>query len=249
MCLQDPPGVPLYTMTGSMCKGGVTLPVLRCARGTTSLESFHLHLARYRDPLINMIIHLMSFRFIPGTSASAVHYQAYLLEGVTRWNQARALEAIQQQQPQVLRTFNLRLADKVFILYLVWYTNIKLVCLLIHCRSTMPVRDCLEIRSCQAPAQYTGEQFGIQYLYKQSLPELSPNNSDDAEEEEDKVDEDEGLGDESLIFPPSSVSEDFSTFSSVVENNEVYYTCTDVCDGGLSSCVTYVLGFSRESYR
>ena len=149
MCLQDPPGVPLYTMTGSMCKGGVTLPVLRCARGTTSLESFHLHLARYRDPLINMIIHLMSFRFIPGTSANAVHYQAYLLEGVTRWNQARALEAIQQQQPQVLRTFNLRLADKVFILYLVWYTNIKLICLLIHCRSTMPVRDCLEIRSCR----------------------------------------------------------------------------------------------------
>ena len=48
MCLQDPPGVPLYTITGSMCKGGVTLPVLRCARGTTLLESFHLHLARYQ---------------------------------------------------------------------------------------------------------------------------------------------------------------------------------------------------------
>ena len=47
LCLQDPPGVSLYTVTGSICKGGVTPPVLRCARGITSLESFHLHLARY----------------------------------------------------------------------------------------------------------------------------------------------------------------------------------------------------------
>ena len=45
-CLQDPPDVSLYTVTGSVTKGGVTLPTYRCARGTTSLESFHLHLAR-----------------------------------------------------------------------------------------------------------------------------------------------------------------------------------------------------------
>ena len=46
-CLQDPEGVALYTVTGHIMKGGMELPVLRCARGTTSLESFHLHLARY----------------------------------------------------------------------------------------------------------------------------------------------------------------------------------------------------------
>ena len=45
-CLQDPPGILLYTVIGRLQKGGVTLPVFRCARGTTSLESFHLHLAR-----------------------------------------------------------------------------------------------------------------------------------------------------------------------------------------------------------
>lgn len=45
-CLQDPPGVQLYTTTGHLTKGGVVLPVFRCARGSTSLESFHLHLAR-----------------------------------------------------------------------------------------------------------------------------------------------------------------------------------------------------------
>lgn len=45
-CLQDPPGILLYTITGHLKKGGVNLPVFRCARGSTSLESFHLHLAR-----------------------------------------------------------------------------------------------------------------------------------------------------------------------------------------------------------
>ena len=46
-CLQDSPGVQLYTITGYVTKGGVRLPQYRCARGSTSLESFHLHLNRY----------------------------------------------------------------------------------------------------------------------------------------------------------------------------------------------------------
>ena len=47
-CIQDPEGIPLYTIdiTGYIRKGGVDLPMLHCARGTISLESFHLHLAR-----------------------------------------------------------------------------------------------------------------------------------------------------------------------------------------------------------
>ena len=35
-CIQDPPGILLYTITGYITKGGVRLPVLRCARGSTS---------------------------------------------------------------------------------------------------------------------------------------------------------------------------------------------------------------------
>ena len=45
-CIQDPPSVQLYTEIARLVKGGVSLPVYRCARGSTSLESFHLHLAR-----------------------------------------------------------------------------------------------------------------------------------------------------------------------------------------------------------
>ena len=46
-CIQDPPGLQLYTKTGEACIGGVQLPIYRCARGSTSLESFHLHLNRF----------------------------------------------------------------------------------------------------------------------------------------------------------------------------------------------------------
>ena len=55
-CLQDPEGVQLYTKTGEILKGGVLIPVFRCARGSTSLESFHNHLKN----------------FIPGTVDSSV---------------------------------------------------------------------------------------------------------------------------------------------------------------------------------
>ena len=48
-CIQDPDGIILYTITGHISKGGVELPVFRCARGTTSLESLHLHLVGYAN--------------------------------------------------------------------------------------------------------------------------------------------------------------------------------------------------------
>jgi hypothetical protein len=106
-CLQDPPDITLYTITGYITKGGVKLPVLRCARGSTSLESFHLHIAR----------------FIPGSSANAVNYQAYLLEGITRWNSLRAIAAIDSPSHTTIRTFDSRLQDRVrtvIIAYAQW---------------------------------------------------------------------------------------------------------------------------------
>ncbi|XP_031423253.1 uncharacterized protein LOC116220492 isoform X2 [Clupea harengus] len=77
-CIQDPPGVALYTKMGERTKGGVRVPMYRCARGSTSLESFYLHLNR----------------FIPGTSANNLNFQIYLLEGLHRWNQDRGGAAL-----------------------------------------------------------------------------------------------------------------------------------------------------------
>ncbi|KAL3065077.1 hypothetical protein OYC64_015289 [Pagothenia borchgrevinki] len=76
-CIQDPAGLCLYTKTGQLTRGGVSLPVYRCARGSTSLESFHLHL----------------HRFIPGSSARGTFLQMLLLEGLTRWNEDRGKAA------------------------------------------------------------------------------------------------------------------------------------------------------------
>ena len=111
----------LYTITGYITKGGVKLPVLRCARGSTSLESFHLHIAR----------------FIPGSSTNAVNYQAYLLEGITRWNSLRAIAAINSPS-HTTQTFDSRLQDRVctvIILYAQWPK------LSMHLTVTIAIRD------------------------------------------------------------------------------------------------------------
>ncbi|XP_078495351.1 uncharacterized protein LOC144750182 [Ciona intestinalis] len=76
-CLQDPPNIQLYTITGMQVIGGISLPVYRCSRGSNSLESFHEHVRR----------------FVPGTTASDVFFQAYLLDGLSRWNADRAKSA------------------------------------------------------------------------------------------------------------------------------------------------------------
>ncbi|XP_036419498.1 uncharacterized protein LOC118803096 [Colossoma macropomum] len=87
-CIQDVPGIPLYTETGTTTKGGIVLTRYRCARGSISLESFHCHLQR----------------FIPGTTANSLNFQLYLLEGLSRWNQDRAAASV-ASQPASLMTY------------------------------------------------------------------------------------------------------------------------------------------------
>ena len=133
-CIQDPPGIQLYTIVGHMTIGGMRLPVLRCARGTTSLESFHLHLAR----------------FIPGTSAGAVNFQAYLLDGITRWNTSRAEAALRSAGPEEsLRSFNTRLKDKVNLLHSTIFISLTPLTLMIIIRSTPSVSLFTEVRCFQ----------------------------------------------------------------------------------------------------
>ncbi|XP_067283577.1 uncharacterized protein [Pseudorasbora parva] len=64
------------------------LKTYRCGRGSTSLESFHLHLNR----------------FIPGTSANSLNFQIYLLEGLHRWNQDREAASL-SMEPSALRSY------------------------------------------------------------------------------------------------------------------------------------------------
>lgn len=180
-CLQDPPGVPLYTITGYANKGGVRLPVFRCARGSTSLESFHYHLAR----------------FVPGTSASALNFQAFLLDGIDRWNQSRYIASIASSTEPTFRTFNARLQTKVNALSMG-----------VHGHEVVPVHQPL--------AEYTGESLGVQYLFDQTgmamttLPD--PNQLDD--------DIDEGFEDTGVSQETAQFNEEISTFSLSVDEEE-----------------------------
>ncbi|KAF7202728.1 putative LOC107392956-like protein [Nothobranchius furzeri] len=94
-CLQDPPGVLLYMETGTIKEGGHVLETYRRARGSTSLECFHLHMNR----------------FIPGTLASDIFLQAYLLDGLARWNEDRSMSAEGRSEPPVPQEPPSRLAS------------------------------------------------------------------------------------------------------------------------------------------
>ncbi|XP_062340201.1 uncharacterized protein LOC134038681 [Osmerus eperlanus] len=131
-CIQDPPGVDLYTETGRLTKGSVSLPVYRCARGSTSLESFHLHINR----------------FIPGTSANDVHFQAFLLDGLVRWNENRAAAAVEGRE-QPLLSYSGHLQHSLNQL-------------------SQRVLGVSLVKDHTAPREYTGELLGVEYLYSQT---------------------------------------------------------------------------------
>ncbi|KAJ4918945.1 hypothetical protein JOQ06_021289 [Pogonophryne albipinna] len=97
----------------------------------TSLESFHLHLNR----------------FIPGTLASDTFFQAYLLDGLARWNEDRAVAATrdEQQHPhcsnRLLRHAVNTLAEEVLGKKIIPYVG---------------------------PRKYTEELMRVEYLYQQT---------------------------------------------------------------------------------
>ncbi|XP_047220707.1 uncharacterized protein LOC124867991 [Girardinichthys multiradiatus] len=184
-CIQDPPGVQLFTQTGTLTKGGISLPVYRCARGSTSLESFHLHLDR----------------FIPGTSASARYFQAFLVDGVVRWNEDRAAAPADAAETRTsLHSYSGHLKHAL---------NQKSQRVLGH----QMVEDFTK------PAAYTGELIGLEYLFQQTGSVFEEINLDpDAPDEGAAVstleDEDEGIQsdeDDPTIFPPDSSSSSSSS--------------------------------------
>ncbi|XP_039634653.1 uncharacterized protein LOC120544772 [Perca fluviatilis] len=183
-CIQDPPGVQLYTQTGRLTKGGVSLPVYRCARGSTSLESFHLHLNR----------------FIPGTRASAMHFQAFLVDGLARWNEDRAAAAAPpvaaEEQVGPLHSYSGHLKHVL---------NQK----------SQRVLGLPMVKDFTKPAEYTGELIGVEYLYQQTgrvleVVSLDPDTPDEAAAIESLgEDEDEGIGEDvedPTIFEPHTLS-------------------------------------------
>ncbi|XP_066289153.1 uncharacterized protein [Branchiostoma lanceolatum] len=72
-CIQDPPDMPMYTITKYATKNGHRLPYYTTVRGSNSLEGFHKFLPD----------------MIPGPHCAAIPFQVYLLSGIARWNANR----------------------------------------------------------------------------------------------------------------------------------------------------------------
>ncbi|XP_053406185.1 uncharacterized protein LOC123525390 [Mercenaria mercenaria] len=96
-CIQDVSGVELYTKVNTVQKGGQELDVLRCARGSSSLESFHRH----------------QCSFIPGWRSNAMHTQMYMLEGCSRWNISRAREAVDLSRTSQTTMFDIQTMSNI----------------------------------------------------------------------------------------------------------------------------------------
>ncbi|KAK5612413.1 hypothetical protein CRENBAI_007039 [Crenichthys baileyi] len=190
VCIQDPEGFPLYLKTGTLKKGGVELCCYRCARGSTSLESFHLHLNR----------------FIPGTSASDAHFQAYLLEGLMRWNQDRMEEAVGGNSE--LRTYSSAEREAMDRL------SRKILRTPLDERYQPPGANSVycALYACSS----TGEHLGMEYLYSQSGQSLTV--MDNPEEEDPEVEQmvDEAVNDEGFVDEePEKLTDGWSPVSSV----------------------------------
>ena len=78
-------------------------------RNEISLLLQGLRAIPYQHLLCAHHFHLHLARFIPGTSANAINFQAFLADGLARWNHAREAAA----QEGTIRTFDLRLQQKV----------------------------------------------------------------------------------------------------------------------------------------
>ena len=81
-CIQDPPGMNMYTITKHVTRNAVSIPYYTTVRGSNSLEGFHRFLP-------NMI---------PGPRCAAVPFQVYLLAGIARWNSDRESAAVKGKQ-------------------------------------------------------------------------------------------------------------------------------------------------------
>ncbi|KAK0139240.1 hypothetical protein N1851_024171 [Merluccius polli] len=112
-CIQDPPGVQLYTNIGSgLEKGDKTLDVPRCGRGSCSLESFHKNQCAFIAGMLKPHTHMVYFA-IEWWRCNALHTQMYMLEGVSRWNLNRSAQALCMTETSGTKIYDIRLMSNV----------------------------------------------------------------------------------------------------------------------------------------
>ena len=158
-CMQDPPGISLYDRIGWATKGGIQLPIYRCARGSTSLESLHLHLNRW----------------VPGSRARDTFFQAYILDGLVRWNEDRAMatDRTSQRRSVTQSSYSCRCRHAVNEL-------------------SQEVLGHKLYPAFRDPFHYTGELIGVEYLYSQTGRVLQDDAEDSEEDDTDLLPPEDG---------------------------------------------------------
>ena len=134
-----------------------------------------------------------------GTAANAVNFQAYLLEGVTRWNAERAAGAVQDRD-STLYSFDMSLQHRLNSL-------------------SMSLRNEEFLPNFVPPGVYTGELIGIEYLRSQSdVPtnkdleqEIDDAFEDFQSEEETSEELPQVIHDLTLVLPEESSDSDSGT--------------------------------------
>lgn len=90
---------------------------------------------------------MIFFYINSGTAANDIHFQAYVIEGIVRWNSQRAIAALDSPD-STIRSFDPKLRLKLKSLH-------------------SAVLDKSTDTDYHPPAAYTGELFGIEYLYSE----------------------------------------------------------------------------------
>ncbi|XP_032362981.1 uncharacterized protein LOC116674902 [Etheostoma spectabile] len=134
------------------------------------------------------------------TRASALHFQAFLVDGLVRWNEDRAAAAAPpvaaEERVGPLHSYSGHLKHVL---------NLK----------SQRVLGLPMVKDYTKPAEYTGKLIGVEYLYQQTgrvleVVSLDPDTPDEAAAIESLgEDEDEGIGEEvedPTLFEPDALS-------------------------------------------
>lgn len=170
-CLQDPPGMDMYTVTKHVTRNGISLPYYRTVRGSNSLEGFHRFLPS----------------MIPGPHCAAVPFQVYLLAGIARWNSDRESDAVKGQKGRKHRTFQSPLIHRLNKRCEKLFDQVQEV----NFRAPMPVGD--ELLGLEYLFSQSSSSFNVDGHYTEAREVLQ--DGDDNDEVTDVVEElDEDFG-------------------------------------------------------
>ena len=96
-CIQDPPGMNMYSVVKYVNCNGISLPKYKSIRGNCISDKFNLFLQKD----------------IPGTVCTVDEFQVYLITGIAKWNIARKSESVLGQNEHIYPYYKIPLIDRM----------------------------------------------------------------------------------------------------------------------------------------